>query len=263
VITRDAAHRYTFEGVQYPGVTSILDVLDKSFPLMTWAATQTATAAVKMTIDGSSLASLITATGEAGAIKALSSRANWQRDEAAQLGTEVHAMADKLVRGIPIDFMTPTQRLRVEHYAKWWEQLLAGGARLRLSEAMVLRPNDDGNPQSGWGGTFDLLYYDADGCTVLADIKTGGKWGRKAYESEILQVTAYGLAKWVQPAVENVLTETPKVWPMPMPDKYKLIHVTAEGCKPIDVDVTVRERMAFLACLELHHWVESQKGKRL
>jgi hypothetical protein len=268
VITRDAAHRYTFEGVQYPGVTSILDVLDKSFPLMTWAARETATAAVNMATREerdalTALDVLILETGKAGAIKALSSRANWTRDEAAQLGTEVHALADKLVRGIPLDFMTPTQRLRVEHYAKWWEQLLAGGAKLRLSEAMVCRPNDPDNPQSGWGGTFDLLYYDADGCTVLADIKTGGKWGRKAYESEILQVTAYGLAKWVQPAVENVLTETPKVYPMPMPDKYKLIHVTAEGCKPIDVDVTVRERMAFLACLVLYHWVESQKGKRI
>ena len=33
-ITRSADHRYTYEGTVYPGVTSILGVLDKSGPLM-------------------------------------------------------------------------------------------------------------------------------------------------------------------------------------------------------------------------------------
>ena len=273
MITRDAAHRYTLtldgEKQQLPGVTTVLSVLDKSAPLMTWAAKQTAEAAVKMfdQKDGQwnvePMLSMLRAVGPDGVIKALSSRSSWQRDEAAQLGTEVHALADLVVRGMPTPPMGDTQRARVLHYAAWWKGELAKGAKLRLSEAMVARPNDPDNPHSGWGGTFDLLYYDGDGCTVLADIKTGGKWGRKAYESEILQVTAYGLAKWVQPAVENVITETPRVYPMPIADKHKLIHVTAEGCQEINLDIGTPERMAFLACLDLYHWVESQKGKRL
>jgi len=268
VITRDAAHRYTYEGTTYPGVTSILSVLDKSQPLMTWAAKQTAEAAVAMfkqqdhDTGANGLGHLIATVGEAGTIKALSSRANWTRDEAAQLGTEVHALADLVVRGEPTPSMTEIQRARVLHYAKWWKDETTAGAKLRLSEAMVIRPNYPDNPQSGWGGTFDLLYYDADGCTVLADIKTGGRWGRKVYESEVLQIAAYGLAKYVQPAVENVITETPKTYPMPHIDKYKVIHVTGEGCKPIDVDITSREHMAFLACLDLYHWMETQKAKR-
>jgi len=275
VITRDAAHRYTLtldgEKQQLPGVTTILGVLDKSGPLMTWAAKQTATAAVEMTVGQTFeggvapgyLSKLVETIGKDGAIKALSSRANWQRDEAAQLGTEVHALADLVVRGEPTPPMGDTQRARVLHYAAWWKSELAKGAKLRLSEAMVARPNDPDNPHSGWGGTFDLLYYDGDGCTVLADIKTGGKWGRDAYDSEILQVTAYGLAKYVQPAVENVITETPKLYPMPLADKHKLIHVTAEGCQEINLDIGTPERMAFLACLDLHWWLQGLKGKRI
>jgi hypothetical protein len=48
VITRSADHRYTYEGITYPGVTTILGSLDKSGPLMGWAARETATAAVRL-----------------------------------------------------------------------------------------------------------------------------------------------------------------------------------------------------------------------
>jgi hypothetical protein len=152
--------------------------------------------------------------------------------------------------------MTDMQRTRVLHYAKWWEGQLSEGAKLRLSEAMIVTPNQPDTTETGWAGTFDLLYYDGDGATVLADIKTGGKWGRKVYESEVLQVTAYGMGRYVQPAGAS------QVYPMPIPDKYKVIHVTGEGCKAIPIDVTQRERMAFLSALDLHHWVQSMKGKK-
>jgi hypothetical protein len=266
VISRDAAHRYTYEGVQYPGVTTILGVLDKSGPLMAWAARETATAAVHLACEESAglannaLTALIDTVGEAGAIKALSSRSSWTRDEAAQLGTEVHALADLVVRGEPTPSMTETQRGRVLHYAEWWKGQLAKGAKLRLSEAMVVRPNDPDTVHTGWGGTFDLLYYDGDGCTVLADIKTG----KGVYKEAVLQLAAYGMAPIVQPAYDSQWAP-PAVttYPMPLPDKYKIIHVTAEGCREIDLDIGTPERMAFLAALDLYHWTESMKGKRL
>ena len=45
-ITRDRYHRYTYEGQTYPGVTSVLRVLDKSDALMAWASRNTAEAAL-------------------------------------------------------------------------------------------------------------------------------------------------------------------------------------------------------------------------
>ncbi len=136
MITRDAAHRYTYEGVVYPGVTTILSALDKSGPLMGWAAKETAKAAIGMAMNGApgadALTALIQNVGPNGAISALTQRSNWTRDDAAQLGTEVHALADLVVRGEPTPSMTDTQRARVLHYAKWWND---SGWTLRLSEA--------------------------------------------------------------------------------------------------------------------------------
>ena len=54
----------------YPGVTKVLGVLDKSGPLMVWAAKNAAEAAVLLGADG--LAQLVATVGEQGAIKALS-----------------------------------------------------------------------------------------------------------------------------------------------------------------------------------------------
>ena len=40
--------------------------------------------------------------GRDGAKKALTDRANWKRDEAAQLGTDIHHWADQMITGQPL-----------------------------------------------------------------------------------------------------------------------------------------------------------------
>ena len=250
-ITRSADHVYTYKGKEYPGVTSILDVIDKSGPLMTWAARQTAEAAVEMYPDA--LGSLIATVGEAGAIKALSSRSTWKRDEAANIGTVVHHHADRLVSGHPMPpNLSDVVRKRVEHYAEWWQ---ASGWTLYTSEAMLIAP------RAGYGGTLDLLAKDKEGCTVLADIKTGGKWGRKVYESEILQLTAYGMAEFIQPASDNVMVPA-TAYIMPKVDRHVILHVAAEGVHEIEVHVGVAEQIAWFAAIELAAWRDSVKGKQ-
>src|SRR5262245_2864024 len=92
-ITRTADHVYSYEGKQYPGVTTVLKVLDKSGPLMAWAARQTAEAALETDVPALRLA-----VGDQGVIKALTNRATWKRDEAAQIGSQVHEWADLYVR---------------------------------------------------------------------------------------------------------------------------------------------------------------------
>lgn len=243
-ITRSADHRYTYEGITYPGVTTILGSLDKSGPLMGWAARETATAAVRL-ID--ELPKMLENAGPEGVVKLLTARSSWTRDEAAQLGTDVHALADLIVQGRPLpSTVTETQRKRAEHYSEWWK---ASGWRLRLSEAMVVQPG--AHEEGGWGGTFDLLAFDADGRTVLADVKTG----KAVYKEAVLQLAAYGMSKWVQRGSE--------VFPLPLPDRYVILHVTATGVREVEVNVGQRERMAFLACLDLYHWIESMKGIKL
>lgn|SRR5678816_1489476 len=247
-IARSADHYYTYQGERYPGVTGILSVLDKSGPLMNWAARQTAEASVDMALAPSgefdnALYALLTNVGRDGAIKALTSRSSWTNDQAKDLGTDVHAMAELVVRGEPTPSMAEPTRKRVLGYAEWWKN---SGWTLRLTEAMVVFPTHR------YGGTFDLLCYDRDGKTVLADIKTG----KGVYKEAALQLAAYGLAPIVAP------TGSPTAYPMPAVDRYVVLHVTLEGVREIEINVGTAEHMAWLACIDLHSWVESMKGKR-
>ena len=237
-ITRSADHKYTFEGKTYPGVTSILKVIDKSDALMAWAARNTAEAALKLS---GTLPQLLTEVGPEGVVKALTARSAWKRDEAASLGSEVHNLADAMVRGYSPPIPTSAAK-HVAHYADWWK---ASGWSLRTSEAMVIHPT------FGYGGTLDLLARDRDGRTVLADIKTG----KGVYSEAVLQLTAYGLATYIQ-------TEA-GVFAMPKVDRHVILHVTADGVREIEVSVGTLEVVAWGACMDLHAWKETTKGKRL
>lgn len=240
-ITRSADHRYTYAGKTYPGVTSILKVVDKSDALMAWAARQTAEAALGQ-LDN--LASLRATVGDEGVIKALTSRSGWKRDEAAQLGTDVHSLADELINGRLDTTLIPAHtRDHVKHYAEWWA---ASGWTVRTSEAFLV------NDTMKYGGTLDLLCRDRDGRTVLADIKTG----KGVYSEAVLQLTAYGLAELIQ-------TPEGALYPMPKVDRYAILHVTATGVREIEVPVGTLEEMAWGACLDLFAWKETTKGKRL
>jgi hypothetical protein len=187
--------------------------------------------------------------GRDGVIKAVTSRANWQRDEAAQLGTQVHHWADALVASQPLPSLSDTARAYAEHYAEWWQ---SRRWTLRLSEALVVSPQLPGNTDhEGWGGTFDLLAYDQDGRTVLADIKTG----KGIYREVILQLAAYGMAKLVSPMGSGT------VYPMPTVDRYVVIHVTREGVREVELSIGAREWAAWLSALDLYRWTETVKGK--
>jgi len=243
-ISRSADHQYTFDGKVYPGVTSILKVLDKSDALMAWASRQTAEAALEQ-LDN--LAGLRDTVGPDGVIRALTSRSSWKRDEAAQLGTDVHYLAEQVIHGRDVGDLADRGEAtigRVKAYVDW---LSTCGWKMRLAESMIV------HPLAGYGGTFDLLAYDADGRTVLADLKTG----RNVYRESVLQMAAYGMAVLVQPNGSQI------TWPMTEVDRYVILHVTMDGVREIEVPVGQAEQAAFLACIELYKWSEATKGRRL
>lgn len=239
-IFRSSDHRYTFDAVTYPGVTGILKVLDKSGPLMAWAARMTAEAAVAA-LDG--LPALLATVGPEGVVKALTARSSWKNEEARDLGTDVHAMAELVAKGLPVPAMSETTLKRVDAYEQWWR---TSGWSLRCAEGMLV------NTRKGYGGTLDLLCYDRDGRTVLADIKTG----KGVYAETALQLAAYGDAEWLDMG-DGSLYAMPKV------DRYAVIHVTADAVREIEMPVGNAERAAFAACMELTRWRDSQKGRAL
>lgn len=246
-ISRSSDHRYTFQDITYPGVTTILKVLDKSDALMAWAARQTAEAALGMVNDNgdradSPLFHLFDTVGKEGTIKALTSRSGWKRDEAATLGTAVHDLADQYVTTGVMPDLTDGTRKRVEAYGDWWK---ASGWHLRLSEAVLV------SPAGGYGGTLDLLCRDRDGRTVLADLKTG----KGVYREAGLQLTAYGAAEYIS------AMGSPVVYPMPKVDRYVILHVTESGVREIEVPVGESEQIAWTACCALYRWTQETKGR--
>jgi hypothetical protein len=242
-IARSADHFYTYEGERYPGVTGILQVLGANFSVAArYGAKQAATVAADL-VDSGTIFDLWQAQKRDGFIAGMTASAVNHRNEAAALGTDVHAMAELVVRGEPTPAMNETTRARVLHYAAWWE---ASGWTLRLAEAMVVFPTHR------YGGTFDLLAYDRDGKTVLADVKTG----KGVYKEVALQLAAYSLAPIVAP------TGSPKAYPMPKVDRHVVLHVTTEGVREVEIAVGTAEHMAWLACIDLHSWAESMKGKK-
>lgn len=249
-IQRTQDHRYIYQGVTYPGVTSVLKVLDKSGALMTWAARETAEAAVSLAESRQIFDMMMATTGRDGIIKAVTARANWKRDEAAQLGTSIHSWADRYVNMGELPAVSETAAEYTRHYAEWWQR---SGWKLRISEAAIVAPADEGAAHTGWGGTLDLLCYDEAGRTVLADIKTG----KGVYRETILQLAAYGMGRFISPLGSQDVYEMPRV------DRYVVIHVTREGVRPVELAVGPNEWSAWISALDLWNWTELVKGVRL
>ena len=238
-ITRDRYHRYTYEGVTYPGLTSVIGVIDKSAGLMRWACRLTAEAAVE---QADQLPALVKANGERGVVDLLLNRSDMRRDAAASRGSSIHGHAERLLKGEPATEMTDEERGLLEHIATWWA---ASGWRLRLAEALVV------SPSKGYGGTLDLLAYDEQGRTVLADYKTGSG----VYGESRLQLLGYGEAELIAPQ------GSPVAYPMPRVDRYVILHVTANGVNPVELDIDDLDREALAACLPLARWHKARKGK--
>ena len=246
-ITRDANHVYTARGVPgvvdgttFPSVTTILDVLGATFSVAAnYGAKHASMAAVDLADE---LPKMIATVGKEGAAKAIAQAGNNYRDNAAQLGTDVHALADAHVKGEPFpETMSDSIRQRVEKYAEWWK---ASGWTLRASEAMLL------NPEMQYGGTLDLLCWDRDHKSVLSDIKTGAR----VYREAVLQQTAYGDATYIETDAG--------FYTMPPVDRYVILHVTTDGVREVELSIGALERMAWAACRDMYDWNLSMKGKR-
>lgn len=239
-ITRTPDHVYTYNGVQYPSVTTVLKVLGATFQQASRYGANQAARAVADLIELGALMPTWEAEGREGFVKGIAASATRKRDEAAVIGTDVHALADQIARG---ESPTVPAHLKphVDHYAAWWA---ASGWTLRASEAMLV------HTVFKYGGTLDLLARDQQGRTVLADIKTGG-----VYKEAVLQLTAYSMAELIQTDAG--------LFTMPKADRFVILNVTAEGVRPVEVSVDSIEMIAWGAALDIHQWAETMKGKRL
>jgi len=230
-LTRDEKHNYRWnDGPVLPSVTTIIGVVDKSGPLVGWAKRITAEAAVAHRDE---LEGWVGSFGQDGAVGMLTKAATAQRDKAANAGTDVHALAEALVRGMEPEIPTELAPYVAAYQAfldEWRPDFLA-------AEEMVC------NLTHGYAGTLDSIAR-IDGETWLLDIKTS----KGVYPETGLQLAAYANAEFVGRA------GTPKRFRLPRIERCGVIHVRPEGYRLVPFEVDRSTFGAFLAAKAIHDW---------
>lgn len=250
---------YTYNGVPYPSVTTILGLGRPKEWLGAWAAKEVATLAeadveahgplaIQHWIDADREMHAATKThierhkakcphipSALGYLKA----APWRkRDAAADMGTSIHDVLEALAYERSLETDAPFAQYLVE----WWE---AYRPRVLESEAQVVNTTD------GYAGSLDLI-ADIYGRRLVIDLKTSKLYDGSGKPKGVdrnwcLQLAAYRFADfifeddktWEMPVIEGAAV----LWlPQDAPEEWKFIEVPAGGV----------EYAAFLAAKHTH-----------
>lgn len=216
-------HRYTIDGSKADGVTTLIKKGLPSPALMYWSAR--CVAEYVADADDDTLATL-RSLGRNGMVNALKEAPWAKRDKAAVRGTEVHGIAEHLIKGEEVEVPEHLAG-HVEAYVKFLDEWKPEPV---LVEATV------GHRKWRYAGTLDMVCKLPDGRTVLADIKTAasGIWPETAY-----QLAAYRHA-------EVYLDADGAEQPMPTVDAGYAIWVRADGYDVIPVTCDERVFKDFL-----------------
>ena len=197
-------------GERIDGVTT----LEKNFlptpALIRWASNTTAEQAVDRWDE-------LSALGVTERLKVLKGAAWESRDKAALRGTELHAHAERLIHGEPVE-VSDEQLPLVESAARFlddWE----------VEPILVERPVY--HLAHGWAGTLDIVGRLRDGRVWICDYKTG----KAAYPEHALQLACYANAEgWVDDEGE--------AHAMPPVEAGGVVHVRADGYDLIPLDIS-------------------------
>jgi len=219
-------YEHPVTGQQVPGVTTVIDVLSKP-ALPRWAAKETANFAVANRKSWQDL-------DDQAAVDLLKG-APWRMSGGAMSkGTEIHAIAEKLLVNDPVDFVPPDIQNAVRGVAQIIEW---------LKPEPIFIESSLWNMTHGYAGTCDLIAT-IDGETWLLDWKSS----KDVYADNGLQIAAYSRAEVV---IKPDGTETP----MPKIDKFAVCHVPKEGkASLVMIDVTDADFAAFCAALAVFEW---------
>ena len=244
-LTRSESHGYVWNDghkatAVLPSVTTIIGIVDKSGPLIGWAKRVTAEAAID---NRATLESWYEIGGRDGAVSLLTKAATQKRDRAADIGTRVHALAESVARGQPVE-LTEEERPFLAAYQRFLEEWQP---RYLAAEEMVV------SLSQGYGGTFDAIVEMA-GDTWMLDTKTS----KGVYPETSLQLAAYTFADFIgRPA-------DPKRYSIPPITAYGVLHLRPENGGVYEVvpyDVTPSTFEAFLDALRLYRWRETEATK--
>lgn len=200
-----ASHRYWLDGKPIPGVTTLLS---KGLPkpaLPYWAAKSVA----EYVADNPDGVEAFRATGRGPMVAALKEIPWQRRDEAAVRGTDVHALAERIIHGEAVE--VPEHLVGyVDGYAHWLDTFAVEPV---VTETAVA------NRTAWYAGTFDAVIRIGRGPwagrLVLADWKTS----KAVYGETALQTAAYARA-------EFMATDAGAESDLPGVDATGVLHIT-------------------------------------
>lgn len=232
----DTARGHSYKdanGQRVPGVTTILsDGLPKA-ALINWAANATADAAVNAWDELADLP-------PAARLKRLQGARYEDKDRAAKRGTEVHAYAERLVKGEAVQ--APEEIAgHVEAYAWFLDEFHVEAEHVEFSIASY---------RHGYAGTGDLIgkLHTSDGpVRALMDVKTNrsGIFGETS-----LQLAAYRFADVLITGTGTGQAEQP----MPEVDACFAVHVRGDGYSLIPVTAGREQHRTFLYVQQVALW---------
>lgn len=226
-------HSYWLNGRKLPGVTTILGNALRARALENWSAEVTAAWAVNHWEELGTLPLTERLT--------VLRRARYDtRDAAALNGTQIHAHAERMVAGQPVE-VPDTQLGAVQALARWMDQV-------GLEPILVERPVVHLEHQ--WAGTFDLVGTIA-GQTWLLDWKTG----KGVYAEATLQLAAYAHAT-------HVLTNGGVLVGWTPPERVGAVHITSDAAELLEVDASDAQYLVFRYCQQIAAWADRVAAAR-
>lgn len=221
--------------VKAPGVTSVVGMLPKPF-LTRWAAKATA----EFTADNFGPVAGLLANGQKAAAVDLMKGSPWRTtSEAANVGTAVHDLFERIANGESVGRLTPDLQVYVDHFRDFLEEFQPNF--LHQEETVW-------SDKHNYAGSFDAL-MEVDGQKVWTDYKTTRSG---VHEEVALQLSAYAHADFIlRPDGSRV--------PLPKADQGVVLHVRPEGWSlvPVRIDEEVFE--FFLHLRRVFDWERDVK----
>jgi hypothetical protein len=231
---------YTWDGVEYPSVTTLRRMAGISFGLHQWAITQV----VNRAVDNIGDLNRMLTTNDPEVAKAaktwLRNAANEERDRAASLGKRVHSAA---ADGKTLAQVGPDVAPFLRQYQHWLDD--TGFDVLRV-ESQVF------NLSKGYAGSFDLLGKDKYGDVHVVDIKSG----KSTHPDHALQVTAYSLAEFVG---ENDVLDVEASDLLHRANSMSLLHLRPEGWEWERIAIDRQMIVAFNGLLAYAKWAHQNQ----
>lgn len=224
---------YTWEGVEYPSVTSVRNLAGMPHPLAQWRTNQVINRAIT---DISTLNRMLKEGTDPKAVASwLRQAQTLERDIAGDIGKKVH---DAASRGLPLTAVGPDVAPFLRQYLDWLNE---SGIEILLSEKQVW------NPTIGYAGTFDLIGRMRNGTIWLIDLKTG----KGTYPEHAFQLEAYGRCEFVgeDDIIDLAATEVLK-----SVIGHAVLHIHKDGWAFKVIPSTERTWIAFRALLAFARW---------